>query len=299
MTGAPAAPPPRTLAPGRRCRVRVADLAGGVVTVWEGTDLLLEAPNWDATGMLVLNGDGGLWELAADGRSDPSRLDTPGLPDVNNDHVLSPDGSTIYASANDWHIYAVPRAGGRSRRVTADDGRMHFLHGVSPDGLVLSYVALVPAGEDWWAAADVRLVGVDGTGDRAVTSSPRPDDGPEFSPDGRWVYLNTEAFTRAPGHAQIARVRPDGSGMERLTHSDRVDWFPHLAPTGTHAAFLSYPPGTEGHPPDLEVEVCLVEGEAWDEPVWRLALEGGQGTINVNSWSPDGTRLAFVDYPFA
>jgi Tol biopolymer transport system component len=294
----PAAPPDRALAPGQRCRVRVADLDGSCLTVWEGDDLLLEAPNWDTDDRLVLNGDGRLWELPADG-GPLVPIDAPGLPPVNNDHVLSPDGTTIFASANDWHLWAVPRAGGVPRRVTADDGRMHFLHGVSPDATTLAYAALVPEGEDWWAHADLRLVGVDGTGDRALTSSPRPDDGPEFSPDGRWVYFNTEMFTHAPGHAQIARTRPDGTGVERLTHDGRVDWFPHLSPTTTYATYLSYPPGTIGHPADLPVQICLVEGDDWDAPVRRIELFGGQGTLNVNSWSPRGNRFAFVDYPMA
>ncbi|MEG3615367.1 hypothetical protein [Isoptericola haloaureus] len=298
MTTFPASPPPRTLAAGQRCRVRVADLDGAVRTVWESDELLLEAPNWHPDGALVLNGAGRLWELPADG-GHAVPLDTPGLPDVNNDHVLSPDGATVYASADDWNLYAVPRAGGAVRRVTRDDGRMHFLHGVSPDGRELAYVALTPAGDDWWAAANVHVVGVDGTGDRQLTASARPDDGPEYSPDGEWLYLNTEIFTEAPGHAQIARMRPDGSGVERLTHGDRVDWFPHLAPRGGHATYLSYPPGTVGHPPDLPVQVCLVADGGWDAPVRRIDLFGGQGTINVNSWSPDGARFAFVDYPVA
>ncbi|HEY0215719.1 MAG TPA: biopolymer transporter Tol, partial [Cellulomonas sp.] len=94
-------------------------------------------------------------------------------------------------SANDWHVYAVPRHGGAARRVTADDGRMHFLHGVSPDGSTLAYVALEPVDGDRWARADLRLIAVDGSEDRALTSSDRPDDGPEFSPDGQWVYFGT------------------------------------------------------------------------------------------------------------
>ena len=29
-----------------------------------------------------------------------------------------------------------------------------------------------------------------------------------------------------------------------------------------------------------------------------VRLFGGQGTLNVNSWSPDGTKLAFVSYGY-
>jgi Tol biopolymer transport system component len=292
------APHGRALAPGQRCRVWVAALDGSRRLVHETADLLLEAPNWDADGTLLPNGAGLLWDLPADGSGTPTPLDCPDLPPVNNDHVLSPDGRWVYASADDWHVHAVPRTGGPARRITANDGRLHFLHGVSPDGGTLAYVALEPAGDDWWAAANVRLIGTDGTDDRPLTDSPRPDDGPEFSPDGAWVLFSTEMFTEAPGHAQIARVRADGTGApERLTHGADVHWFPHVDPTGTRATYLVYPTGTEGHPADLPVEIRVVATDDWDAPLLRIALHGGQGTINVPSWSPDGTAFAYVDYP--
>ncbi|HEY0217013.1 MAG TPA: hypothetical protein VGC57_11530, partial [Cellulomonas sp.] len=139
-----ASPAGRTLAPGQVCRVVVAGLDGGRRVVHEDDAVLLEAPNWAGDDVLVLNGDGVLWDLPADGTGTPTPIPTTGLPEVNNDHVLSPDGRLLYASANDWHVYAVPRHGGAARRVTADDGRMHFLHGVSPDGSTLAYVALEP-----------------------------------------------------------------------------------------------------------------------------------------------------------
>jgi hypothetical protein len=290
------APPHRTLAAGQRCRVRVAAIDGTVSTVWESDELLLEAPNWDRDDVMVLNGHGQLWELPASGGR-PTPIETSGLPDVNNDHVLSHDGTTIYASATDWHLYALPRIGGAAQRITPDDGRLHFLHGISPDGLVLAYAALSPGPGEWWTTTGLRLIGVDGTDDRALTPGNHPDDGPEFSPDGQWVYFNTEGFTDEVGHAQLARIRPDGTDLERLTHGDRVDWFPHLAPSGPFASFLSFPAGTRGHPADLPVQVCLVRDGRWDAPVHRIDAFGGQGTLNVNSWAPDGLRFAFVDYP--
>ncbi|WP_243076432.1 biopolymer transporter Tol [Microbacterium sp. SS28] len=288
----------RTLAPGQLCRVIVFDVATNTATVVHETDaILLEAPNWTASGDLILNGDGTLWRLPASGGSAPVPIVIDGIPELNNDHVLAPGGETIFLSANDGHVYEAPLAGGQARKVTPNDGRMHFLHGVSPDGTTLAYVGLTPADGDWWAAAHVHTIGVDGTGDRQLTAGPGPDDGPEYSPDGKWIHLNTERFARVPGHAQIARMRPDGSEFERLTVSDRVDWFPHLAPTGGLAVYLSFPAGTTGHPADLPVELHLVEDGAWRSPRIVARLHGGQGTINVNSWSPDGTRFAYVEYP--
>lgn len=289
--------PPRQLLPGQRTRVRVWDRASETIrTVYDSDVHLFEAPNWTPDGHLVLNGDGLLWTLPVDG-GEPTTVAAPGLPAVNNDHVLSPDGQTVYASANDWHIWAVPTAGGAPRRVTPDDGSLHFLHGVSPDGSRLAYVRLEPQGDDWWASATVHTIGVDGSDDRAVTTHPGPADGPEWTPDGEWILFNTEQFSDAPGHAQLARIRPDGADLEQLTFDERVNWFPHVAPDGGVVVYLSFPPGTEGHPGDLPVELRLVRGDGWTEPTTIASFNGGQGTINVPSWAPDGSAFAFVEYP--
>src|SRR5205807_431481 len=88
---------------------------------------------------------------------------------------------------------------------------------------------------------------------RLVEIGPGHCDGPEYSPDGQWLYFNTEAFTTSRGHAQIARIRTDGSVSERLVESRTVDWFPHLSPDGRSASYLRFPAGTIGHPADLRV----------------------------------------------
>jgi Tol biopolymer transport system component len=199
----------------------------------------------------------------------------------------------VYASANDWHLWRVPLTGGRAHRVTTDG--MHFLHGISPDGERLGYVRLNPEGDNRWASATIHTIGVDGRDDVAVTTDPGPADGCEWTPDGEWIVFNTEQFS--PGHAQLARIRPDGTGLTQLSFDERVNWFPHVAPTGDVAVYLSYPPGTTGHPADLPVELRLVSVDAWHEPTTLVALHGGQGTINVPSWAPDGSAFAFVDYP--
>jgi len=285
---------PRVLEPGQRSEVWIAGTSSDDPTlVLETSDLLLEAPNWTADGLLLLNGDGVLWTVDPD---DPSaglqRVDLPGLPEANNDHVLDPDGKHVYVSAMDTHVYRSPLAGGVSERVTPEDGLWHFLHGVSPDGTRLAYVELADFGQPGRLA----VLGPDGSV-RHVETGPAHLDGPEWSPDGAWIYVNTEAYASRPGHAQLARV-PDGGGpLERLVESETVDWFPHLSPDGSHATYIAFPAGTEGHPADLDVEVRLVSTADWTTPLRRFPLFGGQGTLNVNSWSPDSRRFAFVAYP--
>lgn len=288
--------PGRRLQAGQSARIRVWERATGTVrTVLESHDLLYEAPNWTADDRLLVNGDGKLWLLPADGTAPPTELVALDLPDVNNDHVVAPDGQTVFASTNDWHIWQVPLGGGTARRVTPEDGAMHFLHGISPDGQQLGYVRLQPEGENWWASATIHTLGADGQNDRAVTTDPGPADGCEWTPDGEWMLFNTEQFS--PGHAQLAQIRPDGTELAQLTFDERVNWFPHISPGGDVVVYLSYPAGTTGHPADLPVELRLVSTDDWQRPTTLVALEGGQGTINVPSWAPDGSAFAFVDYP--
>ncbi|MFC9352680.1 TolB family protein [Arthrobacter sp. NPDC057013] len=290
----------RTLQPGQRCEVWIASSTGERELVYATDDILLEAPNWTVDGAsLVLNGGGKLWTLDLAGRT-ISRIPLTGIPDLNNDHVLDPDGEHIFLSANDGHIYSAALAGGQATRITKDDGSFHFLHGVSPDGEELAYVS-IEAGD---FTQPGRLMTIPASGG---TSSPISVDGhcdgPEYSPDGEWLYFNTEAFTSRPGHAQLARVRPaGGSGVnnndaERLLESDTVDWFPHLSPNGRLASYIRFPSGTQGHPADLPVDVVLVSTDDWTTPLHTWPLFGGQGTLNVNSWSPDSRRFACVAYP--
>ena len=255
------------------------------------TAVWFEAPNWTAGGLLVLNGAGRLWTLPADGSSPPRAVPFDGLPDLNNDHVLAPGGDEIFLSADDGHIYRASLRGGAPRRVTSSGDRMHFLHGVSPDGATLAYVGIE---QRRWHEGTLRTIGADGGGDTPLTSGAGADDGPEYSPSGDWIYFNTERFS---GRAQIARIHPDGTVLEQLTDDARVNWFPHLSPAGSQAIYLSYPSGTTGHPGDRPVQLKLVEGDDWRSARTIADLPGGQGTINVNSWSPDGRSFAFVDYP--
>ena len=285
----------RTLAAGQRAQVWVGgpDLAEPELLL-ETTSLLVEAPNWSADGVaLYVNGNGRLWRI--DLQQSPAELvPVPhiGLPAINNDHVLDPDGRHIYLSAMDGHIYRGALSGGEVERVTLDEDVWHFLHGVSPDGTRLAYVRLADLTQPG------QLAIMEPSGPSVVLDTGNGHlDGPEWSPDGSWIYYNTESFTADPGHAQLARI-PDGGGAgERLVTSDTVDWFPHLSPDGRFASYIAFPAGTLGHPADRDVEVRVVPTDNWTAPVRAYPLFGGQGTINVNSWSPDSTRFAFIAYP--
>ena len=259
----------------------------------------IEAPNWSPDGKwLVLNSHGALLRIPADGSGTPEKISIGDVKGVNNDHVLSPDGKTIYFSASQ-HIYAVPFEGGQPRRVSnehpAERQFKYFLHGVSPDEKTLAYAGVEIENGDPWGRIDLFTIPAAGGPDTRLTNTPAPDDGPEYSPDGEWIYFNSELNAKIPGHAQCYRMKPDGTGIEQLTHDERVNWFPHISPDGKWIVYISFPPGTVKHPADKDVILRRMKPDG-SEQSDILAFNGGQGTINVNSWSPDSRHFAFVTY---
>jgi Tol biopolymer transport system component len=288
--------PTRQLQPSQRTEIWLADITGSPAElVYTSRTILLEAPNWAPDGRsLLLNGDGLLWRLDLD-TDRLSQVALEGVPPLNNDHVVDAARGLIYLSTNDGHIWTAPMGGGPGSRITHDASRYHFLHGISPDGTTLAFVEL-PAG-DFTAAGRLALIATAGGDTRYLEAGSKHLDGPEYSPDGAWLYVNTEEFGTQQGHAQLARVAAEGGRLEQLVVSETVDWFPHLSPNGEFATYVSFPIGTRGHPADLDVEVRLVRTTDWSTPIARYPLFGGQGTINVNSWSPDSRRFAFVAYP--
>ncbi|WP_439533546.1 TolB family protein [Polymorphobacter sp.] len=289
----------RVLRPGQASAVMLYDAdAATLREVWRTEDMLVEAPNWTAPDELILNGDGLLWRLDLTSGA-LTAIDVPGLPYLNNDHVPAPGGGAMFVSGYDWHIHRLSLPDGRHEQVTQDHPDQplrHFLHGVSFDGTELAFVGIAPRGDDPWGPANIYTMNSTGGPVQQLTFGDAPADGCEYSPDDRWIYFNTAALT---GRAQIARLPRTGGTPERLTDDERVNWFPHLAPIGDLACYLSYPPGTTGHPADRPVEIRLVRAGRWTEAETVAAFNGGQGTINVNSWAADGRRFAFVAYPMA
>ena len=289
----------RVLASGQLTQVMIASLDGSQPRLaFQSNRLLLEAPNWTLDGSaLILNGNGRLWRLDLNSAElVPIKID--GVPALNNDHVLAPDGETIYVSANDWHIYRAPLTGGTAERVTNDGSPyLHFLHGVSPDGGTLAYVGLEPEGDNLWARANIFTIPAAGGTDVRLTDSAGTRGRVRVFPRRRMDLLQYGAIQSVPGHAQIARMQTDGSRLQQLTFDDAVNWFPHISPDGRTAVYLSFPTGTVGHPADLEVHLKVVRDSNWQQPRTLAALPGGQGTINVNSWSPTSEEFAYVAYP--
>ena len=291
-----------TIQSGQVSQLIVADLANGTETLILQSDKLVESPNWTPDGKwLVVNSEGKLLRYLADGSGELELIDIGGVTGVNNDHVLSPDGQRIYFSA-EGHLYCVSLTGGDVRQVSnihpVEHPYSYWLHGISPDEKTLAYVSVEPEGDEPRARRNLATIPTTGGPDNQITEGVNDYDGPEYSPDGEWIFYNSEEVATIKGHAQIFRMRPDGSGREQLTFDDRVNWFPHLTPDGKQFVYISYAAGTNSHPADLDVELRLLPADG-GEPTTVVTLFGGQGTMNCNSWASDGQRFAFFAYPAA
>jgi TolB protein len=279
---------------GRFSQLRVIDRLDGTDRVLFETRDLIEAPNWTPdSAALLLNGGGGMFRLGVRQGDALEPIAIGDIEDANNDHVVSPDGHTLYISAG-GAVYALPVGGGEPHQLTPEGRVRFFLHGVSPDGQMLACTTIdMGSDAERWG---IQLLPAGGGDPRPVLLGAKPVDGPEWSPDGRSIWFSGELEAQVPGHAQIYRMDQDGSAIRRITHGPGVDWFPHPSPDGTHVAFIRFPAGTIGHPPDKAVELWLLA--IGDGTLTQLAaFRGGQGSFNVNSWSPGGDRIAYVAYP--
>ncbi|HMQ57854.1 MAG TPA: hypothetical protein PKE65_04845 [Rhizobiaceae bacterium] len=273
-----------------RSSVELFSLDSGETTVVHRTDRLVEAPNWTPDGAaLIINGDGRMFRIDLAAPDTLQEIDTGFATGCNNDHGLSPDGGMLAISdrteTGKSCIYMLPAGGGAPRRITKNVPS--WWHGWSPDGQEIAYAAV--RGDDRFGIWACPAAGGE---ERMVIGGDGPHyDGPDYTQDGEWIWFNSDRG----GAMQLWRVRVDGTGAQQMTHDDRVNWFPHPSPDGRHVLYLAYPAGTTGHPRDLDVELRLIELPTGSNRT-ALSLFGGQGTINVPCWSPDGHRFAFVRY---
>ena len=255
--------------------------------IYVTTDLI-EAPNWSRDGgSLIFNSRGRIYRIPAAGGGEPQMIDTGFAVRCNNDHGLSPDGRTLVISdqSQERHsiIYTLPMTGGTPQRITRLGPS--YWHGWSPDGKTLAYCA------ERNGEFDIYTIPAGGGEEMRLTTAQGLDDGPDYSADGQFIYFNSDRG----GTMQIWRMRTDGSAQEQVTSDEFNNWFPHPSPDGKWLVFLSYEKEVKGHPENKDVALRIMP--LGGGPVEILAkLFGGQGTINVPSWSPDSRRIAFVSY---
>jgi len=285
-------PPKRDFVPYRDylgSNLEILDVATGNATIVHQYKGSFQAPNWTPDGKaLIYAQEGRLYRFDLASRS-AAPINTGFATRNNNDHVLSFDGRMLgisHHTAEDSGasiVYTLPATGGTPNRVTAKGPS--YLHGWSPDARWLVYTG--QRNNEF----DVYKIPVTGGDEVRLTTTPGLDDGPEFTPDGHYIYFNSSRT----GRMQIWRMRPDGSGQEQVTNDGFNNWFPHISPDGKWIAYLAFPPDVapDDHPFYKHVLIRLMPVAGGPARVIAYVY-GGQGTINVPSWSPDGKRLAFV-----
>ncbi len=285
-------------------RLETLDVTNGHRSLLYSSRVPFEAPNWLPDGSaLIYNASGNdpatrgrLWKFDLVTRT-PTLIDTGFAIRNNNDHVLSFDGAQLAISDQSTEggqstIFTMPTRGGVPRRITPLTPS--YMHGWTPDAKWLLYTGgRKPKGSND-NEYDIYKIASDGSGKEInLTNSPGLDDGPEVSPDGKWVYFNSVRS----GQMQIWRMTPDGRNQERVTNDHRFnDWFPHFSPDGRWIVIISYGLDIQptDHPYYKHCYLRIMPTDGSTPPKVIAYVYGGQGTINVPSWSPDGTHVAFV-----
>jgi TolB protein len=286
-----------------RSRMFVYDLRTGSSKQIYVADSIWEAPNWSPDGKyLVANSGGALYrlDLAPDGTVQPQKLAVPESYRCNNDKALSPDGTKIAFSAmlspSKGSQVFLANADGSDIKLMASDVPSYF-HGWSPDNKTLAFVAQRNSSGQY----DVYRVPVTGGPEERLNFDVHQDDGPDYSPDGKWIYINSDRS----GKEAVWRFPADGAGpkdvkAENVVSDSLEDWFPHISPDGTKLVYIGYPSGTPTHNPrnvHIALKLVMIDHDQVAKTQKTLAEgTGGQGSMNVNSWAPDSLRFAYVTY---
>lgn len=255
-----------------------------------------EAPNWSRDGKyFVFNSLGKLYTLTREGKN-KTLLNTGTAKTCNNDHGISFDGKWLAISSNNETdttksaigrstVFVLPVTGGEPRQVTKF--MPSYWHGWSPDGQTLAYCASRNGNYD------VYTIPVTGGDEKRLTTADGLDDGPEYSPDGKYIYFNS----MRSGRMQLWRMKSDGADPEQLTNDSFANWFAHPSPDGKWIVFITYLEDQgSNHPFGKDVKLRLMNLQDRTIRDLTTVFFGGQGTINVPSWSPDSRQVAFVSY---
>ncbi|MEI9957238.1 MAG: biopolymer transporter TolR [Ferruginibacter sp.] len=269
--------------------LEVMDVSTGLRKILYSAPNSLQAPNWTSDNKsLVYNSEGLLYKYDLKS-SAIEKINTGAVNELNNDHVLSMDGKMIGLSNNSGGkstIFILPSTGSdKPVQITADSLAPSYLHGWSPDKKRLIFTGMRNKQWDVWA------IDIATKKETALTDGITLDDGAEYTPDGKWIYFNSVRT----GAMKIWRMKPDGSNPEQVTFDEFNDWFPHISPDGKWIVYISFPkeidPAT--HPFYQKTYIRLMPATG-GVPKNIAYVFGGQGTINVPSWSPDSKQIAFI-----
>jgi len=275
------------------CRLEILDPFNGKrKIIYEEPDRF-EAPNWMPNGEeLLFNKQGALYKISLNG-SELKKVYTGFADRINNDHGISFDGKRLAISHNreglpggGSTVYTLPIKGGKPKIVTKETPS--YWHGWAPNNKEVVYVAK-RNGEDIF---NIYKASIENGKETKLTHFTKGHaDGPEYSPDGKYIYYNSSES----GTMHLWRMDPEGLNREQLTFDEGNDWFPHISPDGKWILYLSFPADipVNSHPSYKRVTLKIMPVDGGESKVVAY-LYGGQGSINVPSWSPDSKYVAFV-----
>ncbi len=170
-------------------------------------------------------------------------------------------------------------------RVTKPGVGASYLHGWSPNNTKMIFTGKRKG------KYDIYSVDINTGKEKQLTDKSTLDDGSEYSPDGKLVIFNSART----GKMQIWRMEANGKNKKQLTFDDYNDWFPHVSPDQKWIVFLSFPKDIDpGDHPFYKHCLLRIMPFGGGKPRIIAYIYGGQGTINVPSWSPDSKKIAFI-----
>lgn len=286
-----------------RSRLFIYDLRSGSSHLVYTADTIWEAPNWSPDGKyLILNSQGAIYKfvLKPDGTATPQKLAIPAEYRCNNDKAISPDGRKLGFSASlppnrGSQVFLADADGNNVKRMVSPSPS--YFHGWSPDSKTMAFVAQRNGSGQF----DIYSIPAAGGAEQQLDSDIHHDDGPDYSPDGKWIYINSarsgkEAIWRFPATG----AGPHDQKAQMVVSDGLEDWFPHISPDGKKMVYIGYPAGTPTHDPravPIAFKIVTIDHNKV-APTQKTLVKatGGQGSFNVNSWAPDSNRFAYVTY---
>ena len=192
---------------------------------------------------------------------------------------FSPDGRTI-AFAREGHIYTVRPDGSGERRIASGDA-LDSRPQISPNGRIVLFERRTAEGEP----AHLYTVAVGGGTAKELAPDTAEDSEARFSPDGTKIVFVRTATGGSRPNDDLYSVRPNGTGLTRLTTTTRVDEFdPRYFAGG-----IVYSRGNQS------------EGAAGYADIFTMKANGakvkplveGVGSAYVEDVSPQGHTLIF------
>jgi TolB protein len=240
------------------CRLEIMTVSDGKRKVIRESPGRFEAPNWMPDGRRLLYNEGGLLYTIPIAGGTPEKLDTGPVTRNNNDHGISFNKKRLAISSGregnpggGSYVFVLPLNGGTPKQVTQESPS--YWHGWAPNNKEVTIVAQRRGSKVY----NLYQVNVDTGKEKALTANTSGHvDGPEYSPDGRYIYYNANPT----GTMQIWRMRPDGTHAEQMTFDEYHNWFPHISPDGKWIAYISFPTdiAPDSHPSYQRVTLRLM-----------------------------------------